>query len=83
VLWVLLFGVSSVVGDLGAFGGFLSLAALVGLPGAAYYDMQYVRANSDWEPTTVVWVALLLVPLVNIVAGGVYLYRRHEVLGEP
>lgn len=83
VLWVLLFVVSATVGGLGAFGDFLALVAWIGLPVAAYYDMQYVRANSDWDPNTVIWVVLLLVPLVNVVTGGVYLYRRHEVLGEP
>lgn len=81
-LWVLLF---ILVGNtsLGAFVGFLILAAWIGLPVAAYFDMQYIRANGEWNPNTVLWVILLAVWLVNIVAGAVYLYRRHEVLGEP
>jgi hypothetical protein len=83
-LWILVFAMAGALGDsLGAFGGFLALVAWIGLPAAAYFDMQYVRANSRWNPNTVIWVLLLAVWVVNIVAGGVYLYRRHEVLGEP
>lgn len=83
-LWVLVFLLSGIAGDsIGAFGGFLALVAWAGLPLAAYFDMQYVRANGDWDPNTVLWMILLLVWLVNIVAGAVYLYRRHEVLDVP
>lgn len=83
-LWVLVLILSGVAGDaLGALGGFLALVAWIGLPVAAYYDMQYIRANGEWNPNTVIWVIILAVWLVNIAAGVVYLYRRHEVLGEP
>lgn len=83
-LWVVVLLLSAVAGDsIGAVGGFLALLAWVGLPVAAYYDMQYVRANAQWNPNTVLWVGLLAVWMVNVVAGAVYLYRRHEVLGEP
>lgn len=83
-LWVVVLLLSAAAGDsIGAFGGFLALLAWIGLPVAAYYDMQYVRANAQWNPNTVLWVGLLAVWMVNVVAGAVYLYRRHEVLGEP
>jgi hypothetical protein len=83
-LWGLVLILSAALGDsFGAFGGFLIFVAWIGLPFAAYFDMQYVRANGEWNPNTVLWVVLLLIWLVNIVAGAVYLYRRHEVLGEP
>jgi len=83
-LWVLVFGLAGAAGDsLGVFGGFLALVAWIGLPVAAYFDMQYIRANGKWNPNTVLWVILLAIWLVNIVAGVVYLYRRHEVLGVP
>lgn len=83
-LWIVVLLFSGVAGDTaGAFVGFLALAAWIGLPVAAYFDIQYVRANGEWNPNTVLWVILLLVWLVNIVAGAVYLYRRHEVIGEP
>lgn len=82
-LWVLAILASGIGGPLDTLGGFLALAAWIGMPVAAYFDMQYIRANGRWNPNTVVWVVLLLVWFINIVAGVVYLYRRHEVLGEP
>lgn len=83
-LWVFVVLLSGVArGSAGAFVGLLALVAWAGLPAAAYFDMQYIRANGQWNPNTVVWVILLAIWLINIVAGAVYLYRRHEVLGVP
>jgi len=83
-VWVFIMILAGTVGDsLGAFAGFLVLAAWAGLPISAYFDMQYIRANGAWNPNTVLWIVLLVIWFVNIVAGVVYLYRRHEVLGEP
>lgn len=85
-LWVFAFILSSVSssgGALNGVAGLLILLAWVGLPLSAYFDMQYVRANSEWNPEDILWVILLAIWLVNIPAGAVYLYRRHEVLGEP
>lgn len=81
--WVALFGLASVDANLGAAGGFAVLAIWVGLPLSAFVDAQYVRANSEWDPKTVLWVVLLLVWFVNVIAGALYLYRRHEALGTP
>ncbi len=64
-------------------GGFAFLAGWFLLPLGVYQDAKYVRANSRWDPETVVWVVLALVWFVNVVAGAVYLYRRHEALGVP
>lgn len=63
--------------------GLLALIAWIMLPLAAYFDIQYVRANSEWDPITFLWVIAMAIWLLNIVIGGIYLYRRHEVLGEP
>lgn len=83
-LWVSLFFLSGVAGDsLGSVVGFIALVAWIGLPLSAYFDMQYIRANAEWNPNTVLWIVLLSVWLINIVAGAVYLYRRHEVLDVP
>lgn len=83
-LWVVVFVIAGAAPDaLGALGGFLTLLAWFGLPLAAYFDMQYVRANSDWRPSTALWVVLLAVWLVNIVVGAAYLYQRHDKLGTP
>jgi hypothetical protein len=83
-LWALMLALTGSIGaSLGAFAGFLIMVAWVGLPLAAYFDMQYIRANAEWNPNTILWVVLLAVWFINVFAGLVYLYRRHEVLGEP
>ncbi|WP_280535403.1 zinc ribbon domain-containing protein [Halopenitus sp. POP-27] len=82
-LWVLLLIASGAGGNLGAIGGLLLLVAWIGLPVSAYFDIQYVSANSDWDPNAVLWVIGLAIWFVGIVAGVVYLYRRHETLGTP
>jgi predicted RNA-binding Zn-ribbon protein involved in translation (DUF1610 family) len=82
-LWMMVFLFSGLLDGLGPFGGFLTLVAWVGMPIAGYQDMEYVRANSEWDPETALWVVSFLVFVVNVVAGVLYLYRRHEVLGEP
>ena len=86
VLWIfLILGAGSVASG-GIFEALLGLIALIAwaiMPVAVYFDAKYVRANGRWNPNTALWVIGMLIWLVNIVAGGVYLYRRHEVLGEP
>lgn len=82
--WVLVFVLSGgSSGTVETFAGLLALLAWVGLPVSTYFDIQYVRANGEWDPDTVVWVVLSAIWIVNIIAGAVFLYRRHEVLGEP
>lgn len=70
-------------GTLGALLGFLMLAAWVAVPVGVYFDAKYVRANSPWNPTSAAYIAGGLFPVVGALAGAVYLYRRHEVLGNP
>jgi predicted RNA-binding Zn-ribbon protein involved in translation (DUF1610 family) len=83
-LWVLVFLLPSDISPtVDALFGLLTVTAWIGLPLSAYFDSKYVSANSDWQPNAALWVIGLLVPLVNVVLGAVYLYRRHEVLGEP
>ncbi|SHH15015.1 zinc ribbon domain-containing protein [Halobaculum gomorrense] len=82
-IWVLLVLAAAASSDLGAAGGLLVLIGWVGLPLSVYFDIQYVRANSEWDPNVGVWVVLSALWFVNIVAGAAYLYRRHQVLGEP
>lgn len=85
VLWIALFAMGSLEpsGGLEMVVGLLALIGWALMPIAVYYDSKYVRANGNWNPNTVAWVAAMAIWLVNIVAGAVYLYRRHEVLGEP
>jgi len=83
IVWAALLVLSGMGANLGAAGGFVVLAVWVGLPLSVYFDGQHVRANSEWDPEIALWVLLMLVWVVNVVVGAVYLYRRHEVLGEP
>jgi hypothetical protein len=84
VLWVLALSLTGATGGVpSSVGGFLVFVAWAGLPLSAYFDMQYVRANGEWDPETAVWVVLLSVWFVNIPAGVIYLYRRRDVLGVP
>lgn len=74
-LWVLVFA-------LPAEGGLAGLALLVAwglMPVAVYFDAQWVRANTHWDPNTAVWGLGALVPLVNVLVGLVYLFRRYGV----
>lgn len=84
VLWVLVLFVP--VGESAIVGQILNATMVVawaGLPLAAYFDMQYVRDSSAWQPRETIWVLLFAIWFVNIAAGVVYLYRRHEELGVP
>lgn len=81
--WAAVLGLAGADANLGAAGGFAVIALWIGLPLSAYVDAQYVRANSEWNPETALWVLLLLVWFANVVAGAIYLYRRHEALGTP
>lgn len=81
--WAVLLVLAGADANLGAAGGFAVVVLWVGLPLSAYLDAQYVRANSEWNPETALWIVLLLAWFANVVAGAIYLYRRHEALGTP
>lgn len=83
-LWVVLLAIAgNEPAGSGAFLGLLVLVAWLGLPLAAYYDMQYVRSRSQWRPSVGLWVLGLLVWILNIPLAAIYLYRRHETVGVP
>lgn len=63
--------------------GLVAIVAWALLPISAYYDMMYVRENGDWNPNTALWLIGLSIWFVNVVAGILYLIRRHEVIGVP
>lgn len=48
-----------------------------------YFDRQYIRANAEWEPSALWMVGFFMLYPLNVVLALLYLYRRHEVLGEP
>lgn len=48
------------------------------LPVITYFDTEYVREWSTWNPHTWLWPVLSFVLVVNIPAGVVYLYKRRQ-----
>lgn len=81
--WLAVFAFSAVGVDGGAVTGMLVLGSWILMPIAIYFDCQFVRANSDWNPNIALWVVGSIIWLLNIVLGAVYLYRRHETMGKP
>ena len=81
-LWIMVF-IAASADTGGAVIGLLALLAWILLPIAAFFDMKYIRSNSEWNPNSIVWVIAMIIWLFNIVAAAVYLYRRHEVLDVP
>lgn len=56
-------------------------AILVGwvlMPLSIFYDRQWVRATTQWNPKMALWLTLAIIPVINIPAGVVYLIRRHN-----
>lgn len=85
-LWIIAIILVSASGDsssgpLIASGSIMMLISWLALPISVYFDIQYIRANAKWNPHTVLWVILLLIPAVNLVSVAIYLYRRYEVFG--
>lgn len=80
VLWFLSILLSGIVES---FAGFLMIVGWIVLPLSAYFDMRYIRANSSWNPSLLLWTAGLAIPLLNILLGRLSLYYRHEWMGLP
>jgi uncharacterized membrane protein/predicted RNA-binding Zn-ribbon protein involved in translation (DUF1610 family) len=75
ILWIISFALSDIVSS-------FSLLALVGwilMPTSIYFDAEYLKSTTTWKPNVPVWVVLSIIPLINIVAGGVYMFRRYNV----
>lgn len=56
----------------------LTVLAWMTMPVAVYLDAARIRGFTDWTPNTRVFVLLTVIPVVNVLAGAAYLYRRHE-----
>jgi predicted RNA-binding Zn-ribbon protein involved in translation (DUF1610 family) len=54
------------------------LAAWFITPISVYFDTEYVRANSNWNPNIALWVILTIIWIANIPAGIAYLIRRNQ-----
>lgn len=74
VLWVIGFSVPGSP----AIAGFFFLVAWVLMPISIYFDRQWVQATTNWQPNETLWLILSAIPLVNIVAGGAYVFRRYN-----
>ncbi|MFC7070002.1 SHOCT domain-containing protein [Halobaculum lipolyticum] len=76
---VALWSLAVVVPGASTIGAVCVLVGWVLMPVSIYYDRQWVRATTTWNPNKALWLTLSLVPGVNIVGGAVYLYRRFNV----
>jgi uncharacterized membrane protein len=74
VLWVIGF----LFPEGSSIGGFFFLIAWVLMPISIYFDRQWVQATTNWQPGKILWLILSAIPLVNIVAGSVYVIRRYN-----
>lgn len=81
LLWITSLTFSGVVSS-------LSLLSLIGwmlMPTSIYFDTEYLKSTTIWKPNISIWIVLSVIPLVNIVAGGVYMFRRYntEEISKP
>lgn len=82
--WIALFiYLSAIPGEGSDLAGFVILGIWALTPIAIYFDSLYIRANSDWTPSPILWALGMAVWLLNIPLGITYLIRRHQELGEP
>lgn len=73
-VWV----VGLVMPDGSGVAGLLILAAWALMPLSIYYDRRWVRATTEWNPKMNPWIILSVVPVINLVGGAVYLFRRYS-----
>ena len=57
-------------------GGAFLIVAWVLMPVSVYYDLQYIRATTNWDPETALWVGVTAFPVLNVFPGAFYLFRR-------
>lgn len=49
-----------------------------------FLDGKYVTEHANWEPSIGLYVAVVLFfPVVGLLAGLIYLYKRHSYVGVP
>lgn len=57
----------------------LFLAGWLLIPMSIYFDREWVRSATRWDPELPAWLLLTAVPLLNLVVGSAYLFRRYNV----
>lgn len=75
ILWITALFLSEIVSSISAIA---LLTAWVLMPISIYYDREILRATTNWNPNLIGWIILSIVPLINIVAGAIYLFRRYN-----
>lgn len=74
IFWIVALALS----DIASIISILGLIAWVLMPVSIYYDRNFLRATTNWNPNLTGWVISSIIPLINIVAGTVYLFRRYN-----
>lgn len=71
------------------------LIAYILAPIVMYFEARYVRAESEWDPSSsqwgegthwpesLYWPGLMLIPWINVLLGVVYLYKRWQAAFRP
>jgi len=77
-LWILGFTLPS-EGATGSLVGFLVLVAWGLMPVSIYYDRQWLRATTEWDPDLNLWLIGSVLPVLNVGVGPLYLFRRSNV----
>ena len=79
--WIVSLALSGVASAFSMF----ALIAWILMPASMYFDREYLKSTSTWKPKLSIWVLLSVIPLINIVAGGIYIIRRNETekISEP
>lgn len=65
--------------------GLFFLIGWILMPVSIHYDRQWVQSTMNWQPNHSLWIVLSIIPIINIVAGGVYLFQRYgnEKISHP
>lgn len=60
--------------------GFLIFVSWIALPVSLYMDSKYIDPDKEWQMKRSLLAGIALLPLLNVLVGGLYLVRRHYVL---
>lgn len=74
VLWTIGF----VLPEASPVAGLFLLSGWILMPVSVYFDKQWIQATTKWKPELLKWIILTSIPVVNLVAGSIYLVRRHN-----
>ncbi|EMA45496.1 restriction endonuclease [Halococcus saccharolyticus] len=69
-------GYSGSGGTLDGIFGLVSIITWVVMPPGLYYEAQRVAGETDWTPYKTLYAATAVIPFLNALIGGIYLYRR-------